>query len=206
LLVISPCAGQDDVDHDIANQASIINFIEYNWGITPIPGSYDQAEAAIDHSEGIPFDLAGMFNFTHCDAPAVQLDPATGRVDLRGAEMANASLNGHDFSAAEFAGADLGGASLVAAFMPAAGLQGATLTKANLARADLWGANLSNADLAGANLTGADLRDANLSGALLDGAIVSGVNWSNAICPDGTKSASDGGTCASNLRAGPRRS
>ena len=76
----------------------------------------------------------------------------------------------------------------------------------DMARADLWGANLSNANLAGANLAGADLRDANLSGARLDGAIVNGVNWTNDTCPDGTKSASNGGTCASNLRAGPRRS
>jgi hypothetical protein len=54
--------------------------IEYNWKLPSIAGSFDDALAHLDKHEHIPFDLAGMFNFSRCCNPAVTLDPATGRV------------------------------------------------------------------------------------------------------------------------------
>jgi phospholipase C len=84
LLVISPFARANYVDHDLSDQSSIINFIEYNWNLPAIPGSADQVLAATDQSEGIPFDLAGMFDFSQGandiagDTP-LYLDPTTGQ-------------------------------------------------------------------------------------------------------------------------------
>jgi hypothetical protein len=41
--------------------------------------------------------------------------------------------------------------------------------------------------------------NADLGGATLAGANVNGVTWSNTLCPDGTNSTADGGTCAGHL-------
>ena len=45
MMVISPCAAHNYVDHNLSDQASIINLIEYNWRLPAIPGSSDQALA-----------------------------------------------------------------------------------------------------------------------------------------------------------------
>jgi len=177
LIVISPWAKSNYVDHSLSDQASIINFIEYNWGLPAISGSFDQVLAATDKAEGLPFDLAGLFNFNpgHTQ-PAVQLDPVTGQVDLRNADMKGENLQGENFSNAEAQGASFSGTNLKGAF--------------------LEGINLSGATLKGVNLDGADLTNANLSGASLKGVNTHGITWSNTTCPDGTSSNADGGTCA----------
>ena len=85
LLVISPCATTNAVDHDLSDQSSILNFIEYNWNLPSIPGSADQALAASDKAAGIPFDLAGLFDFSKavpllgCLNRGLLLDPSTGQ-------------------------------------------------------------------------------------------------------------------------------
>ncbi len=63
LLVISPWAKTNYVDHDLSDQASIINFVEYNWHLPGIHGSFDQALGRLDHHEGVRFDLGGLFDF-----------------------------------------------------------------------------------------------------------------------------------------------
>jgi phospholipase C len=78
-LVISPFARQNAVDHNISDLASVPNFIEFNWHLPAISGSFDQALAKKDASERVPFDIAGMFDFGKPAAPAVILDPATGQ-------------------------------------------------------------------------------------------------------------------------------
>ena len=79
MLVISPYAKVNNVDSDLTDQASIINFIEYNWYLPGIPGSADQVLSKLDRSEGLPFDLAGMFNFRHPEADRLILSPVTGQ-------------------------------------------------------------------------------------------------------------------------------
>ena len=78
LLLISPFAKRNAVDHNLSNQASMINFVEYNWGLPGIPGSVDQAQSSVDASEGVPFDLAGMFEFSGGKNGKLFLDPGTG--------------------------------------------------------------------------------------------------------------------------------
>jgi len=81
MMVISPFARHDSVDHNLNDQASIINFVEYNWRLPGIPGSYDQALTnTADQAEGIHFDLAHMFAFGRRHNSALLLNPATGRV------------------------------------------------------------------------------------------------------------------------------
>ncbi len=174
LIVISPCSKQNAVDHNLSDLASIPNFIEYNWNLPAIPGSFDQALAGTN-----AFDLAGLFDFSNCTNPAMQLDPTTGQIDL-----ANAHLNEQNLKGANLSGANISNASL----------QGV-----NLKGAFLENANLQNASLQGVNLEGADLTGANLTGAVLKGANTKKVTWSNTTCPDGTNSDSDGGSCERHL-------
>jgi uncharacterized protein YjbI with pentapeptide repeats len=170
MIVISPWAKSNYVDHNLSDQSSIINFVEYNWRLPAISGSFDQALAQQDRAEHIPFDLAGMFDFRHDwdsdrnvlrDAP---LDPVTGQVDLAGANLSHQNL------------------------------ELANLSGANLTGADLEGSHLDDGFLPNANLTGADLRRADLRHA-----DIAGVTWSNTICPDGSNSNSHGSTCVGHL-------
>ena len=189
LIAISPCAGQNTVDHNLSDQASMINFVEYNWKLPGIPGSFDQALAKTDKSEGIPFDLAGLFDFPKCSNVPVPLDPATGQISLANADLTGSKhLEGFDFAEADLTNAKLRGDDLQGGFFPNANLTGATLEGAQLQGADLKGANLTNASLRGASLAGANTRS---------------VTWSGTTCPDGSNSDNDGGTCQGHLQFGP---
>jgi hypothetical protein len=105
-------------------------------------------------------------NLQGCTLAHLNLRSAT----LSHADLSNANLSGADLSYADLSGANLGGAALETT-------------------------NLSGADLVDADLAGAFLGFADLSGAALYGADLTGVTWITTICPDGTNSNSDGGTC-----------
>jgi phospholipase C len=183
MLAISPCSKADDVDHNLSDQASIINFIEYNWSLPGIPGSFDQALAKTDKAEGVPFDLAGMFDFSKCNQQSLPLDPGTGEISLAGAHLGD-DQQGADYANGNLSKVNLDNAHLEGAFLPGANLQNASLRNADAAGADFAGADLSGADLRGADLTGASVND---------------VTWSNTTCPDGSNSNHDGGTCEGHL-------
>jgi phospholipase C len=70
LIVISPYAKKNYVDHVATDQSSILRFIEDNWNLGRIGGNSDDVKAGT---------LNGMFDFTK-KAPKVILDPATGLV------------------------------------------------------------------------------------------------------------------------------
>ena len=79
MLVISPYSKSNHVDHALSDQASIINLVEYNWGLPGIAGSADQILARRDRRAGQRFDLAGMFDFRNGANRRLFLDPATGQ-------------------------------------------------------------------------------------------------------------------------------
>ncbi|MGD0082664.1 MAG: alkaline phosphatase family protein [Acidimicrobiales bacterium] len=71
LVVISPWAKQDYVSHTLTDQSSIIAFIEQNWGLGEIPGSFANIARSLDD----------MFNFTASPsqlAKPLVLSPTTG--------------------------------------------------------------------------------------------------------------------------------
>jgi phospholipase C len=78
LLVISPFAKENAVDHNLSNLASIINFVEYNWQLPSIDGSADQIQTSVDATESVPFDLAGLFDFRGPRDRRLILNPTTG--------------------------------------------------------------------------------------------------------------------------------
>lgn len=71
LLVISPFARRNYVDHRVTDQSSILRFIEDNWGLGRIGnGSMDEKAGTLD----------GLFDFDHGPSNSpLFLDPATGQ-------------------------------------------------------------------------------------------------------------------------------
>lgn len=127
--------------------------------------------------------------------------------DLTNASLAGADIQGADFTGATFSGVESGSVTGTAAALPAhwslrAGyLLGpyAGLVLANLADADLTGVDLIHADLYLATLTGTNFTDANLTYAALNTDDMTGAVWANTICPDGSNSDTNGGTCVDNI-------
>ena len=69
LLVISPYAHRNHVDHALTDTTSILRFIENNWSLPRIGGGSFDALAG---------GLGGMFDFTHPISSRLILNPATG--------------------------------------------------------------------------------------------------------------------------------
>lgn len=80
-----------------------------------------------------------------------------------------------------------------------------SLLNAWLNNADFSGANFSGSNLGEADFSGANFSNAHFSNAILNSAAnattadFTGATWSNTLCPDGTNSNNDGGTCVNNL-------
>ena len=91
-------------------------------------------------------------------------------VNLRNASLRNASLQGADLRYASIRNASLQGADLRNANLQYVNLQGANLEGVNLQGANLEGVNLQYVNLQGANLEGVNLRNADLRNANLQGA------------------------------------
>ena len=80
LLVISPWAKHDAVDHTLTDQSSVIRFTEDNWGLPRIANSFDASAGPLD---GL-FDFAAKHGQGNAfgNAPNKDLfllDPATGQ-------------------------------------------------------------------------------------------------------------------------------
>ena len=74
LLVISPYAKQNFIDHQFTDTASILKFIEDNWGLGRI------GDQSFDATTG---SLANMFDFSHPNNARLILDNSTGQVQSR---------------------------------------------------------------------------------------------------------------------------
>jgi phospholipase C len=70
LMVISPFAKRNFVDHTLTDQSSITRFVEDNWKLARIAGSFD----------AIAGSLNNMFNFHNDNNKKLFLDPVTGEV------------------------------------------------------------------------------------------------------------------------------
>ena len=69
LLVMSPYAKRNSVDHRVTDQTSVLRFIEDNWlGRERIDGSYDRLAGSLN----------GLFDWRHRSDGRLILDPATG--------------------------------------------------------------------------------------------------------------------------------
>jgi phospholipase C len=81
LLVISPYAKKNYIDHTLTDQTSVLRFIEDNW----LQGARIQAGGSFDTIAGT---IENMFSFPSSSTPSavkaesrkLQLDPKTGSV------------------------------------------------------------------------------------------------------------------------------
>jgi phospholipase C len=71
LLVISPFAKHNYIDHTLTDQSSILKFVEDNWRLPRIAGSYDAIAGTLNHL----FD----FDERQGDNRRLFLDPVTGQ-------------------------------------------------------------------------------------------------------------------------------
>ncbi len=74
LLVISPWAKANHVSHSISDQSSIVNFVEDNWDLGRIPGSFANVAGSLND----------LFDFSHDGGtnPPLYLNPSTGQPEL----------------------------------------------------------------------------------------------------------------------------
>jgi phospholipase C len=69
LLVISPYARRNAVDHRLTDQTSVLRFIEDNWRLPRVESSsFDRVAGRLD----------GLFDWRHPQWRRLILDPATG--------------------------------------------------------------------------------------------------------------------------------
>jgi phospholipase C len=71
MLIISPWAKQNFVDHTTTDLSSIVKFVQDNWSLPPISGSFANIAGTIENA----FDFSGH----HGNAQKLFLDPVTGR-------------------------------------------------------------------------------------------------------------------------------
>jgi hypothetical protein len=106
----------------------------------------------------------------------------------------------YNLSNANLSGSYLVNVNLAGANLSSANFKNSVLIGANLTRANLSNGNFSGANFSGANLSGANLTNINLKGATgLSTATLTGTTWNKTLCPDGTGSNADGGTCVGHL-------
>jgi hypothetical protein len=173
-------------------------------GGTPITGCSNVALSSGTATCAVTYSKAGSHSITATYSGDASFGPSASAalgqaVANCGSSLSGCNLSGSNLSNADLAGANLSGANLNKANLTGANLTDANLSGANLNNANLTGANLTDANLSGANLNRANLTGANLTDANLSGANLTGVIWSGTICPDGTNSDNDGGTCISDL-------
>jgi hypothetical protein len=111
---------------------------------------------------------------------------ATERTQL---EVCNDLYPGTDLAEANLSKCDLDGVDLVDA-----NLNGAIFFLV-MRDSNLTGATVQNASMVGTDLEGTNLTDVNMTGTVVDNGGLEFAIFSNTICPDGTNSDADGGTC-----------
>lgn len=120
--------------------------------------------------------------------------------DLSGQNISGSNLSNGTFNNVNFSSANLSGSNGSLGSYISSNFTSANLTGGNFSRANFTGSNFTNAILTGANVSNANFTNVNLTGANLKGAsfhgtTITGATWSNTICPNGTNSNNDGGTC-----------
>ncbi len=126
-----------------------------------------------------------------------------GGLDLSGCDFSGQDLSGSFFPDSDFTltiltGTNLSSSEFSQTSFGEASAVGADFDESDLAGAAFYGANLTDATFVGSVLTATDFTRADLTGATIEG-VVSTVVWNYTICPDGTNSNADGGTCLAHL-------
>lgn len=155
-------------------------------------------------------------NFTNSSFQGAQLKRIDLRetniegVDLTAATLDESNLENKNLSTVTINGTSFIGAIMVNVVLPSnlsADFRSANLTGVDFSNvtSPLWPttqfqlANLTDVNLSGLDLTNLDFTGTNLTGADLSNSVRDNIIWSGTICPDGTNSNDNGGTCEGHL-------
>lgn len=140
---------------------------EDHWTVMEVLTSYIQEKSLQNQPISADIDAA----ITVIGRRKVKLDEE--QLNLGGASLRRANLEGVNLSRAQLYGTDFRGANLINSNLSGANLKGSDFRRANLEHIDLRGANLEGADLRNSNLKWASLERANLRSVDLRGALLS---------------------------------
>ncbi len=197
-----------DEANDCHNNEHVIE-----WRQFPEPGTEFPFICSGCHLEALP-TLAGR------DLSNAYVVNSTMASDVRGTNFTGANLSGTGFGSGQVGNTNFTNANLQSASFDSldvttclfnnANMQEVFFGNANASGVDfstspsLQSASFNNANLTGANFSGLTLAsvafyNANLTGANFTNADVSLSLWGSTICPDGTNSDTNGGTCEGHL-------
>jgi hypothetical protein len=114
-------------------------------------------------------------------------------------DLTGTNLSGGYFAHLALVGADLTGSNFTGAIFSSADLAGANLSNSTFTGDTFTGATLTNTAMSNSNFKAADFTDANLTGASLTASNLATATWNSSVCPDGTDSNNDGGSCQGHL-------
>jgi streptogramin lyase len=191
-----------------------------NGSITRVDAATHQVTAVVEIGEPSgsgfplfrePYTLAagpgGLWAALPEDGVVVRLDERTGEVTARislGEPVALAPMAGAvwvlDRQFTQLVRIDTETCDRLPFIGPRADLRGCDLAGAVLIGVDLSGADLRWATIGLSPMQQADLTDADLRGSDLQHATLDGATWSSTICPDGSLSDDNGGSCLGHLR------
>jgi hypothetical protein len=155
-------------------------------------------------AHSITASYSGDASFTSSTSPAITQYVDT---DLSGYpklpngayDLSNTDLSGAYFAHLALVGARLSSSNFTGAIFSGANLAGANLSNSNFTRDTFSGASLTNATMPNSSFRSADFTDADLTGASLTASSLAGATWNSSVCPDGTNSNNDGGSCQGHL-------
>ena len=147
----------------------------------PPPGCATSSSASSRYCDYKNYPNVADHDKGNCDLSGEPVSGYINQIDLHGCNLRGALMTGATGNNANFSGADLRDANMSG--------------NSTFGRSDFTGANLTGADISGSPLQGANLSNAILLGADLTNTIVRDVRWKNTVCPDGTNSDANGGTC-----------
>ena len=143
---------------------------------------------------------AGGVDFSNSNMTNVNLYGASVSANFESAILVGANFNNTSAGEANFSSADFSGATMQSVYLNQSNLSNANLTNTNLTDVFMSQVNLMNVEWNSSNLTNVDLTHADLTGSLnFDTTTRTGVVYFNTICPDGTNSDDNGGTCEGHL-------
>ena len=118
---------------------------------------------------------------------------------LRNADFRELRMSYLHWVEGNFSGANIPSADIYEVSFLNGDLQGVDFSYTDFSGVDIIGTSLQGVDFRSAFLRNVDFVDSDLNGADLTDLSHQGVTWANTICPDGTNSDDNGGTCWNNI-------
>ena len=192
-------ADVDASDAEVAEALDLLTPAEDPLADTPEePAPTETVPAVVDASEIPPANTAPDPEEPEppvetAPPPAVEAGPEPE--DPCEVNPASCEVAGEDFSDSDLNSSVFFEADVQSAIFVNSNLSDSDFSGAQAANADFTGATLADSIIVGADFSGADFTNANLTDAFVFDTALADAVWNNTICPDGTNSDANNGTC-----------